>query len=664
MRTITMRKTWVALALVASILACKGESPTAPTPGSGGNPPPGGGNPPPAGTAVTLTVSNADPLVDSTVTATATVTVDGQPAPNGTAVEFTVTGGSFGAEGQSIVRTTTSGAAAITLTSTTAGPVSVRAIVNNIIRTATITFRARPVVEPPPSTAPAITSITPAVGRPSGGETVLINGRNFRTPIRVIFRTEDGQSREVPVISATSTQIEVMSPGINLGAGQQLAADIIVFTEAGTANEIRLERAGAFTFRNTQLTPRISTVTPNSGPITGGTRVEIFGDGFQAPVQVLFGTAEARVISVDYARIEVETPAGRDTNPDGSGAVLGPVPVVVRNISSQTDVSLSNAFNYKSAVEVIAVGPTEGPSTGGTEIEIIGHGFVAPVTVSVAGVAAQPIFVSGTKIIAITSPVDIEGCADVSGPVIVTNLQNADSDEGVEFTYDALEPTIIGVSPNEVVEGGAVTITVANATSGVNRIRLGDRTVFASGTIDNTTGIGVFTVVTPTNIEFDTETCTGAGGLEGEREIPSIFDVTFEAVDSGCEDTATDALTIIPTDTSCALPPAPNVVTVPVPGSCIVIPAATVGGAETQGTFTVTNTGTASLSINGAISGPAAADYALNLPSFSVAPGASQVVIVRFNPSAAGTRTATINLSTNDPDTPSVPFCLNATGNP
>jgi hypothetical protein len=663
MRTDTMRKTWVALALVASILACKGESPTAPAPGPGPNPPPGGTTPPPAGVEVTFIVSNSDPLVDSTVTATATVTNNGAAVPNGTAVEFTATGGSYGVTGQSLVKTTTNGVASITLSSSVAGNVVVRAIVNNIVRTATVTFRAKPIVQPPASTVPTISSVTPPIGRPGGGETVVITGTNFRTPVRVLFSVDGGAPQEVFVVSATSTRIEVLSPGVNLPTGEQAVADVIVITEAGSANEQRVEASEVFTFRGTVLTPRIATITPNSGPVTGNTRVSIIGDGFQAPVQVLFGTAEARVIDVEYSEIVVETPAARDTSSDGSGLVLGPVPVVVRNINSQLSATSAEPFNYKSAVDVIAAGPTQGPSTGGTQIEITGHGFVGQVAVTVAGVAAQPIFVSGTRIIAITSAVDIEGCEDESGPIIVTNLANGDSDIGPEFTYDVQEPVVINVTPNEVVEGGVVTVTVANAQPGLTRFKLGDRTVFAAGTV-NEAGIGTYTVTAPFNLEFDTEECN-VGGVAGVRQIPITVDVTYESVGTGCEDTATGALTITPTDTACDVPPAPEVAVglVPSTGGCVTPPTTAVGVTDSTARINITNNGTAPLTVSAAApTGPAAANYSITPPNLVVAPGGNSFFTVSFTPSAVGLRSATVALTTNDADEETINICLNGSG--
>src|SRR5688500_5784518 len=141
----TMRHSKTLLALLALLLilgACKGESPTAPPPGGGipGNP-----NPIPTGIDVTLTSTNANPLVDSSVTITATVTQNGQPAPNGTAVEFSTTRGTFdGSSNVAVIKTTTNGAASVTLTSSTAGVARVTAIVNNVVRTIEVTFQTRP----------------------------------------------------------------------------------------------------------------------------------------------------------------------------------------------------------------------------------------------------------------------------------------------------------------------------------------------------------------------------------------------------------------------------------------------------------------------------------------------------------------------------------------
>jgi len=661
MRSIKERKSWVAaLALVILFGACKGESPTAP-PTGGGNPP--GGTPPPTGVTLTITVSNSDPLVDSTSVITVTANLNGQPVPNGTAVEFETTLGTFDSTGDlRIVKTTTNGVASVTLTASEAGPAVVRATVNNVNRTVTVTFRDAPIVTPPPPTQPTISSVTPSIGRPSGGQSIRIAGTNFKNPVRVLFSTGVGTTPvEAFVVATSDTTIDVLTPAFNVGAGQQFVSDVIVITEAGTTREQRVTRAAAFTFRNEVLTPRISTATPNSGPVTGGTRVTIIGDGFQAPVQVLFGTAEARVITVNFAEILVESPQGRDTAPDGSGAVTGPVDIVVRNINSATSVTLASGFHYKNAIQITAVGPTEGPYTGGTRVQIDGTGFVAPVAVVIGGIAAQPINVSGTRIIALTSGVVIGGCADVSGPTTVANIANGDSADGPAFTFRVPKATITDIEPSTVTAGDPITVTVANAGAGTVRLKIGTKSVFPTGATVFPDGSVAYTIAVPTNFDFPTEEC----GVGGEQETPLDVDVNFLNVNTGCTDTATQALTIEPLFGGCVLPPPPDITQLsPVSPACA--DAGTVSSVDPavgSAAITFRNDGGVTLTVvTGAITGTDAASFAVSPGSRSIEPGESAVFNVTFNPSSAGAKAASVNFTTNDPDEGSVNVCLTGTG--
>jgi hypothetical protein len=471
----------------------------------------------------------------------------------------------------------------------------------------------------------------------------------------VLFDIGTGTPVEAFVVATTETTIDVLTPAVNLGAGQQLAADVIVITQVGSAAEQRVESTGAFTFRNEQLTPLISTVTPNSGPVTGNTRVSIFGEGFQAPVQVLFGTAEARVITVEFNEIVVETPAGRDTSPDGSETVVGPVTVTVRNVNSQTSASMTEGFHYKNAVVITAAGPTIGPASGGTRVTIEGTGFLAPVAVVIGGVAAQPISVSGTKIIAITSGVQVEGCADVEGEIAVTNINNGDTAVGPDFTYDVPQPSIVGVSDAEPTAGEVISVTVAGALPGAVRFTIGGKTVFPSSVAyDSATGIGVYAIAVPTNLEFDTDEC----GNGGEQNVPTSFDLEYENSTTGCTDQVTGALTVTPLDVTCRGEELePNVTVVaPASTSC---PGLTITSPATSGVITVRNTGTAPLQISAVTASPDT--------SFTVNPTAQPIAVnqefpftVTFNP-AGGDQVGTVTFTTDDPDSPTVSVCV--TGN-
>lgn len=660
MRTLNTRKNLVGPVLLVLLLgACKGESPTAPP--TGGNPP--GGQTPPVNVVLELSSSNSDPLVDSTSTVTATVTLNGQPVANGTAVEFTASNGTFdGGTTNAIIKTTTNGVATAVLTSSAPGTVRVAATVNNVSRTIDITFHEQPVEEPEPSTTPTITSISPAIGIPAGGERMIITGTNFKAPVRVLFDVGGPTPLEGYVVSVNETTIEVITPSVNLGAGQQLEADVIVINNAGASGEQRVTREAAFIFRAEQLTPVIAAVSPNSGPVTGGTRVTLFGEGFQAPVQVMFGSQEAQVVTVQYSQIIVMAPDARSTAPNGSGTVTGPVDIKVINIHSNTSVTSAGAFRYTADMQITNIAPSQGSINGGTNVVIDGIGFVGPVAVTIAGVPAQPIEVTGTRVIARTSAPVLSGCGDISGPVVVTNIVNGDSASGATFTYRVPAPIITDISPTSVTEGGSVTIEVANAIAGTTRIKLGDRTVFATGTIDDD-GVGTYTVTVPSNFEMPTEACVEAG-VVGERETEIVVDVTYQNIESGCTNTVEESLTIEPADSSCVLPP-PEVTQVsPDAGTCADA-GSTAVGVPANTTITFRNDGGPTLTITrNPPTGTNASEFTVSPASITLDPGETDSFTVTFTPTATGARSANVTFTTNDPDDGEsvVTVCLEGTG--
>jgi hypothetical protein len=528
------------LALLLILAGCKSESPTAPPIGTGGTGG-GGGVTPPTNPTVRIAASNTSPLVNSNVTITATVTENNQNVPNGTAVQFTTSLGTFTDTGaNSTIRITNNGQATATLTSAGAGTAHVTATVANVSASVDVTFSTVPVTPPPPSTTPTITGITPSTGPPAGGTQITITGTNFRTPVRVLFDIGDGSPKEAFVASVTPTQIVAITPAINLTTGQTKAADVIVLTQAGTAAEQRVVKTQGFTYQLAVLTPVIRAVQPSSGPIGGGTRVTITGDAFQTPVQVFFGAAEAQVISVTFDTIIAMSPRASDTAPGGSGAVTGPVPVTVKNIGSNTTVTLANAFRYTPKMQITTVGPTEGPFTGGTRIRIDGVGFDDPLAVVVAGVAAQVISVSGTEVIAQTVGLNLSSCGDVQGPIVVTNTENGDSATGPTFIFRVPKPLIVNVSnPNTL--NGTAQVTVLNAL-GFPRILVGGAAANVVSQVANPDGTTTFTVQIPPTLTLTQLACPSGG----TAPQPTAFTVQYTSATTGCTDTANNALIVNP----------------------------------------------------------------------------------------------------------------------
>ncbi|MEO6258728.1 MAG: IPT/TIG domain-containing protein [Thermoanaerobaculia bacterium] len=539
---------FVVLALLAIFAACKGESPTAP-PVTTPNTPSGGGTSPAGTTTLALAASNPSPVINSTSVITATVTVNGAPAPNGTAVEFITNLGTFTEVSDvKVIRTTTNGVTTATLTSADAGAATVTATVNNLSRSIVVTFGATPTGPPPPvSTAPTITAVNPNFGLPTGGETITITGTNFIAPVRVIFDFGPGKpTKDGLVVSVTPTQIVVVTPPIDLSSGQTQAAAITVITQAGTASEQRVSRASAFTFQLAVLTPVIRAMSPTAGPIEGGTRVTIIGDAFQAPLQVFFGSAQAQVINVQFNQIVAISPTARDTAPNGSGAVTGPVDVRVLNVGSGKSVTLAAGFRYTPKMQITAITPGQGLATGGTRVTIDGVGFDDPATVTFGGAAAQVIKVTGTQIIAVTSALqDICGSTAGTGPTVVTNVNNGDQATGPIFTYIAVKSTIVSVTPASTL-GGSATVAVLNAV-GVPRISIGGVAATITGsTTDPVTNVTTFTVIVPPTLKLTTLACTGVPGALQQQ--PTAFDVAFSSLTTSCTSTLANGITINPTN--------------------------------------------------------------------------------------------------------------------
>lgn len=638
--------TMAAFALAIVLAGCKGESPTAPSPSTGGSAP-GGGVTPPVSASVNLTASNATPLVDSTSVITATVQQNGAAVPNGTAVEFGTTLGTFADTGtNTTIRTTTGGVATATLTSSAAGTATVTAVVNNVTKTVNVSFQARPVTPPPIDTTPTITSISRTTGRPAGGETLVINGTNFRAPVRVIFTdATTGAVKEAFVVSVTPTQIEVLTPPVDLGAGQTKTANVSVIVDAGTTSEVRVNAASTFTYQAEVLTPTITTTSPNSGPTTGGTRVTIFGNGFQSPAQVFFGSAEAQVLNITFNQIIVVAPPARDTAPAGNTSVTGFVDIRVININSNTNTTLTSAFRYTPGMQITAVGPTEGSYLGGTRVTIDGTGFDDPVAVTVGGVAAQPIKVTGTQIVVMTSPINITACGDVPGPISVTNVETGETGTGPSFTYRVPTPTIISASSGTL--GGTISVAVLNA-GGIPRFTLGSSALSVTGSTTNTsTGITTYTLQVPSTVTLQTQACSGASGVTSP--IPTAFNLTYTNATNGCTDTLPNGVTISPASTGRAVI-TPTTLTFAATAAKVGPPAVAQINAPAQ-TATVVNSGGGPLTITGiTATGAGCASFSAPppAPASPLNPCDTFQIGVSYNTQAAGSSaTCTFTVLTN-----------------
>jgi hypothetical protein len=160
----------------------------------------------------------------------------------------------------------------------------------------------------------------------------------------------------------------------------------------------------------------VNSLSPNTGDPAGGLVVTISGGGFQAPVAVSFGGSSAPVKSVSPNAIQVITPPSATAVPVGTTLQVS---VTVTNGGTLGGTAtLNNAFTYVPGgggiqqPQVFSVNPGSGTNDGGTQVTIIGQGFVAPVqvffgsggTTNFNGVEATIQSVTATQIIVVSPP--------------------------------------------------------------------------------------------------------------------------------------------------------------------------------------------------------------------------------------------------------------------
>ncbi|NPV90783.1 MAG: hypothetical protein HPY50_08425 [Firmicutes bacterium] len=181
-----------------------------------------------------------------------------------------------------------------------------------------------------PIAVPTITEIDPTSGTLAGGTLVTITGTDFRPQAKVYIGV-----REAEVVSRNDDGEIVISTPAGTTADLGVRLDVIV---------VNVEDGGSYTliegwaYIQPESAPTIISVTPNTGPEKGGTRVTIVGTNFRPNAEVYFGTLLADdIVQEDgnYTTITCKTP------PQAAGVY----DVVVRN-SDFGQATLPDGFTY------------------------------------------------------------------------------------------------------------------------------------------------------------------------------------------------------------------------------------------------------------------------------------------------------------------------------
>ncbi|MGD0748262.1 MAG: IPT/TIG domain-containing protein [Acidimicrobiales bacterium] len=264
---------------------------------------------------------------------------------------------------------------------------------------------------------PTVDSLSPAAGPMSGGNVLTITGSGFEdaglTLAGVDF-TPNGTSgaaaltgTDATVVSDTELTVTVPDATQAAGTDTTLTGTVTAeFSTTGGGSDVPSAPGSTGDDQYTWATPAISSVSPVSGPLAGGTTVTITGTGFKdlglttptvsfTPIagggQDLAG-ANATVVS--DTELTVVTPDATAAAGAGTSSLDTTVSVSFVNPGNTavpvdaTAAAGGDAFLFGTPL-INSVAPSAGPLKGGSTITITGSGFEDP-GLSLTGVTFEP----------------------------------------------------------------------------------------------------------------------------------------------------------------------------------------------------------------------------------------------------------------------------------
>ena len=226
-------------------------------------------------------------------------------------------------------------------------------------------------------------------------------GQVFDQPIPA-GATLQAMIQETRNIATTNISISLLGTGVP-GSGVPVSAAIVITCTPAPATTV----------------PTVTGITPNSGPVAGGTAAVITGTDFGGATAVTIGGTAVTSFTVNSGTsINVVTPAG----------TAGPASV---EVTTSAGTSAANTlFTYAppstTAPTVTGVTPNSGPTAGGTAIVVTGTDFTGATAVTIGGVPVTSFTVTSPTSINVVTPAGSFGAASVEVTTPAgTNAANA-----------------------------------------------------------------------------------------------------------------------------------------------------------------------------------------------------------------------------------------------
>ena len=188
--------------------------------------------------------------------------------------------------------------------------------------------------------------------------------------------------------------------------------------------------------------PTVSSVSPASGTVNGGTEIKITGTGFVAGATVEVGQGSgAGPTAIAASKVVVVSPT-EITATTGGSAKPGTFNLfVIDSGGTSLGNNAGDDYTYTGGPTVSSVTPTSGSVSGGTHIRIIGTNFVAGATVEIGqGNGAGPTAIPASEVV-VVSPTEIT--ATTGGPAkagtfnlyVIDSGATSPANTGDDYTY-------------------------------------------------------------------------------------------------------------------------------------------------------------------------------------------------------------------------------------
>ena len=422
-----------------------------------------------------------------------------------------------------------------------------------------------------------MSSLTPNNGSPDGGLLVTITGGGFGSN-PALLRVDFGGIPATIVGSISNTTIVVSSPRRTLASPDVPETVDVTVTDLGSVNQRCSRLTNAFAYTRVVLEPKIYSTSPKTGPNDSSTRVTIFGDGFQFPMQVFMTGAgcaaqrvEAAVSDIQLTTIVFKTPVATNN----VCLLNGLVDIVILNPSTGKSASIPAAFKYYACPTAGNASPSVANGTVSTTVVISGANFEEPVNVNFHSggtlAALTHTSVSSNAIVVTMPPVaqllgGSPSCANLDGNIEITFLSLTCAPLLVPFSYRMDPPIATTASPNNLNQDGSafpgvlgtpVTVTVVggNFTDPMTVQLIKDgvpvaNTPINNATVSNTTTLS-FSAPAVLNSSLNQQNCILAGSVSGVKWVPTSFGIRLKSARTGCTVDLPNVLVYNPIDITC-----------------------------------------------------------------------------------------------------------------